>query len=308
MERTGVSQRTLQDWVKSGLIKKEKRAGVQFLWVEDLVRQTPLQQNPEPETQQPELLTPQPSGGSLSLNRQLSQQFAEGLELQKRVLGKIESLEISLKQQNPLDPAVVRELSLLGNVFRSIHQQNEKVGLALSRQEQQLSDLLQVSRQTGELEGRLEHERERSRWTTTTLLAVLFITGVAAISKIVHDRFEGDRALEQVRMQKEMALSLAAEERRRLNRDLDALALRSHEQEKELRETTNRMEQRHQSEKQALSSDFHSGLSELSENHRREIEHLRQAHEQALDAFKKVSEPPGTAPPGKDEKSEGGDR
>lgn len=141
--RSGLSRRTILDWSKSGKVKREKRKGRVYLWVSDLATLTPLTrvEKVAEVVSEPEVLPSVPSenyGGSNVVQIKLmGDQLKENLERQEEVLEHVTELQNSLarlEEKEVLDERTKKELSLLGNVFRSLHQQNEKVNLALVSQ------------------------------------------------------------------------------------------------------------------------------------------------------------------------------
>jgi hypothetical protein len=152
VQATGVSRRNIQEWVRSGQIKREKRKGKVFLWVSDLTELTPLTRvdpetvpQPEPELL-PTVLGPNLPSASIKV---FGERLSESVGLQKQILQRLDDVQQAAlaagADKEPamplLDERTVKELSLLGNVFRSIHQQNEKVSDALLKQEQMLSSM-----------------------------------------------------------------------------------------------------------------------------------------------------------------------
>ena len=141
--RSGLSRRTILDWSKSGKVKREKRKGRVYLWVSDLATLTPLTRVekvaeviPEPEVL-PSVPAENYGGSNVVQIKLMGDQLKENLERQEEVLEHVTELQNSLARlegKEVLDERTKKELSLLGNVFRSLHQQNEKVNLALVSQ------------------------------------------------------------------------------------------------------------------------------------------------------------------------------
>lgn len=174
---SGVSRRTIEDWVRSGQVKRERRKGRVFLWVADLAHLTPLTRTElEPElTQEPEVLPSTEGFSGPAPLKVLGERFKENAELQRKILEKVESVEVSLHNLpgdgSGLDEKTLKELSLLGSVFRSLHQQNEKVNQGLEGQGRTLSEislLLQENQREGEQKDQLV--RRVSRWKSSFLV------------------------------------------------------------------------------------------------------------------------------------------
>ncbi|MBF0197324.1 MAG: hypothetical protein HQL32_06420 [Planctomycetes bacterium] len=191
--RSGVSKRNIQEWVRSGQVKREKRRGKIFVWVRDLVTLTPLTQKEEVETEELPVMTTEilpPSAGELSQGasaslRLVGEQLRKNSENQENMLTRMDEIQGVLSQVNDmdrLDPRTIKELSLLGNVFRSIHQNGEKVAEALKTQELMLKGLGEESAKKEELQKEvhdLEKKSDRGYWVAALIsVVVLAISGV----------------------------------------------------------------------------------------------------------------------------------
>jgi hypothetical protein len=183
---TGVSRRSIQDWVRTGEVKREKRKGKVYLWVADLTALAPLTR-PVPETEPeqvlraPEVLLPEAmdnyvAGASM---KAVGERLKENRQLQEKILSRLEEVggAIDLVQKNAMEPKgsalderTVKELSLLGNVFRSIHQQNEKVSKALEGQESLLKNLESgLDREASWSDRWVRGEQKVARWKIVSI-------------------------------------------------------------------------------------------------------------------------------------------
>lgn len=186
--RSGLSRSTILDWSRSGKVKREKRKGKVYLWVSDLATLTPLSrvesqvdQLSEPEVL-PSTIPESYSGGSNIVQIKLmGDQLKENLEKQEQVLEHVVELQSTLaklEQQEVLDERTKKELSLLGNVFRSLHQQNEKVNLALVSQKESLEKWQQ---QQGDREALIKKVEQSDKKATTWLFGLLSATVIFGV-------------------------------------------------------------------------------------------------------------------------------
>ncbi len=218
VERSGVSQRSLQDWVRTGKIKKERQNGVTYLWVSDLVQLTPLQDSgaggartaPPEIVLQPEETRSSSPAGFVGLSRQIAEEVREGLAVQRQILESVQRLSTQAEhdREGRLDEKTAKELALLGNVFRAVHQQNEKVSLGLAAQEQLLKDVLAMNRREDELLHRAERERE---WHGRALagLLLLLLALVAGFGALYY-HLDGEKAAAEARLRTETLETRAA--------------------------------------------------------------------------------------------------
>lgn len=186
--RSGLSRSTILDWSRSGKVKREKRKGKVYLWVSDLATLTPLSRI-EPEVEQlsspevlPSTLPENYSGGSNIVQIKLmGDQLKENLEKQEQVLEHVVGLQNTLEKlehQEVLDERTKKELSLLGNVFRSLHQQNEKVNLALVSQKEALERWQQDQGNREELIKKVEQSDKKATTWLFGLLSATVLFGV----------------------------------------------------------------------------------------------------------------------------------
>ena len=186
VEGTGVSRRSIQEWIRTGEVKREKRKGKVYLWVADLTAITPLTR-PVPEATNesaprgPEVLLPEAidsyvAGASM---KAVGERLKENRQLQEKILARLEEVSGAIEtvqksalepKESQLDERTVKELSLLGNVFRSIHQQNEKVSKALEGQELLLKNLESgLDREASWSERWVKGEQKVARWKIVSI-------------------------------------------------------------------------------------------------------------------------------------------
>jgi hypothetical protein len=223
---TGVSKRSIQDWVRTGEVKREKRKGKVFLWVADLTALTPLTRavpevEPEELAQGPEVLLPEAvdsyvAGASM---KAVGERLKENRQLQEKILSRLDEVggAIELVQKNAMEPKdpqlderTVKELSLLGNVFRSIHQQNEKVSKALEGQELLLKNLESgLDREASWSDRWVKGEQKVARWK---IVSICLLMGAMTLGLFFWREIEGmvrshEDELKQVEEQKRALLT-----------------------------------------------------------------------------------------------------
>ena len=262
VQATGVSRRNIQEWVRSGQIKREKRKGKVFLWVSDLTELTPLTRvdpetvpQPEPELL-PTVLGPNLPSGSI---KAFGERLSESVGLQKQILQRLDDVHQAAlstgADKEPLAPLLdertVKELSLLGNVFRSIHQQNEKVSDALLKQDQMLSSIREESNKEERwIEKCSGAERRLGRWKLfSVIVGMIFL--FALVSAVLYD-------------QQQRALGVMAEEK--------------HLKEKEVLMDQVSRQERDADEQIAQKQKV---LQAAQQRHERELLSMRQQHESA---------------------------
>lgn len=193
VERTGTSRKNILQWVSEGLIKKEKHKGRVYLWVADLSRQIPLQildesATPEKINKEDKQLLLSPEGDILpgeivSPLKQFAGQLEESLKVQQKISEQLEVVNDTLahapQNHSPLDEKTVKELSLLGSVFRSIHQQNEKSNEALEKHHLMLENLsTQLASENSSREKLEKAEKKIFRTGITSIAALALVTGI----------------------------------------------------------------------------------------------------------------------------------
>ena len=180
---TGVSRRSVLEWIRSGQVKREKRQGQVYVWVADLAAITPLTR-PEPEiqTSKAELLSPSFLEGysSVASIKAVGERLKENMQLQEKILGRLDEVQnavakFSTPSSEPLlDERTIKELSLLGNVFRSLHQQNEKVAKSLDGQEALLKKIdSTVNKEDSWTQRWLNSEKRLGRWRLVTVSTIV---------------------------------------------------------------------------------------------------------------------------------------
>jgi hypothetical protein len=241
VEGTGVSKRTIQGWVRSGEVKREKRKGKTYLWVADLTAMTPLtrsepsaesapQEDATPQVILPEVMDSYVAGASM---KAVGERLKENRQLQEKILERLEEVGgaielVKEKGMEPVAPALdertVKELSLLGNVFRSIHQQNEKVSKALEGQEELLKNLeAGMDREIKWTERWMKGEKSLLRWKVVALILVVLMiaSGMVAAQFYLNemDKLEQEQALAEEKRREIIEESEARERDLLLARD-----------------------------------------------------------------------------------------
>lgn len=190
VKRTGVSKRNILEWVSAGLIKKEKKKGMVYLWVADLVKQTPLSTvEPQEIHTTTEIIAPEvePITGQFAPIRHLGEQIQQSLDGQTQILSCLNDIQEHLKQDSPtpqhLDEKTIKELSLLGSVFRSLHQQNEKISESLERQDNTIRQINLNAANQRDLEDKVSQAQSKAGRITivTSTVIILLILGSALI-------------------------------------------------------------------------------------------------------------------------------
>lgn len=220
VEASGVSRRNIQDWVRSGQIKREKRKGRVFLWVSDLAELTPLTRvdpetvvRPEPELL-PTVLGPNLPSASI---KAFGERLTESVDLQKQIMQRLEDVQqaalVARAEKDSeaplLDERTVKELSLLGNVFRSIHQQNEKVNDAILNQERLLTSIKETSFKQEEWAEKFSGaERKLGRWKMITVAVGLFLLSVLGFALLYGHQQRELEVLAKAEHMKEKAVLL----------------------------------------------------------------------------------------------------
>jgi hypothetical protein len=132
----------------------------------------------------------------------------ESVGLQKQILERldeVQSLALQNVQREPaetkpvLDDRTVKELSLLGNVFRSIHQQNEKVNEALIKQDELLKSIQDNSAKEKEWSDRwVGSERKIGKWKVMSISATTLLIAASGFGAFAYLQ---QRELTQVQIQ-----------------------------------------------------------------------------------------------------------
>ena len=316
---TGVSRRTIQEWVRSGQVKREKRKGKVFLWVADLTQITPLTREREPQpdeipSPEPEVLAPSEiySGAPLKM---LGEKLKENQLMQEQILSKVGEVEGALQrlgelENSPaLDERTVKELSLLGSVFRSIHQQNEKVGIALSTQDGMIRELGEKLKTEQGWRERWDQIRSRlTIWKGLTLAAITIFISLSVIGLQEHLRRKGNWGLELLQNKNEQESLINDLDQARLNstkkdeaihdakQDLikKELVLENMKKERQMLEEKQRQQQdanekelKELEQKQRTQQDATKTALQHLQSRERELERLRLSH---LDEMKKLDE------------------
>lgn len=297
---TGVSKRTIQEWVRSGQVKREKRKGKVFLWVADLTKITPLTREREPKpdevpTPEPEVLAPSYENYPGAPMKMLGEKLKENQEMQEMILAKVGDVEGALQrlgeiEKTPgLDERTVKELSLLGSVFRSIHQQNEKVGQALGDQGEMIKNLGEQLKTEQSWRDRWDQIRSRlTLWKGLTIAAIFIFLSAAVLGLQEHLRRQGLWDLERIEQQhKEEDLINDLDQERQLSsrtsmelkntslslKAKETLVVQMEEEQKKLQER--------QLQQQA---EIRTALQHL-QSRELELERMRLAHEKELKKF-----------------------
>jgi hypothetical protein len=293
---TGASRRAIQDWVRSGQVKREKRKGKVFLWVADLTQIIPLTRKrvPEPDevpTPEPEVLAPSETFPGAPL-KMLGEKLKENQEMQEEILSKVGDVKGALlrleeiERSPSLDERTVKELSLLGSVFRSIHQQNEKVGLALGTQEEIIKELgnkLETEQGWRDRWGKIRSKL--TLWKALTCIAIIIFIALSVIGFQEHLRREGAWNLELVE---------TINKKEGLINDLDQERLNSTRKDRQIKEVTLNLNEREtmlkrmEEERQLLQKSHAQQQEKIRmalqhlQNRELEMERLRLAHQNSI--------------------------
>lgn len=331
--RSGLSRSTILDWSRSGKVKREKRKGKVYLWVSDLATLTPLSRV-EPEVEPlsapevlPSALPENYSGGSNIVQIKLmGDQLKENLEKQEQVLEHVVALQTTLEKlehQEVLDERTKKELSLLGNVFRSLHQQNEKVNLALVSQKEAIEKWQQEQGHREELIKKVEQSDKKATTWLFGLLSATVLFGVLLfwiyrewendqelsshiVENLEEEKRELNTSLEKEQLDKEVLREKKNQEIKSIlsqhNEKVESLESEFREKEKSSQlQYENQLKQQQdkflthleQKDKQVIKqleqqkSDFEKLKEETEQRKQAEIERLEKTHQSVLNELKK---------------------
>ncbi len=328
-KRSGISRRKLLDWTKEGKVKREKKKGVIYVWVADLIKLAPLTQT-EISSVETEILLPEPEPaatmGTLGPLRNISEQIEVSLGNQNAIIQSFETLQkhiqkISKASNKPvLDEKTVKELSLLGNVFKSLYQQNEKLNQTLDEHGKALTQI-SGSEQSIEILNEKVATSEKSRYLAHLCWAAFSIFSVAILvifivyfknnadslnkslemvksqsaeqlkdstNQIHLTKMDRDRKLEKLREESTNSI-----EKLRLahKNDAEKMTLKLAEEKKEIKheyeKMTSKIDQNHQLELGRIEIAKKEEIQKLNQQYLKEIEKLRKANlEQAKEHAK----------------------
>lgn len=276
IEKSGVSRRTIQSWVKAGQVKKEKKQGIVYLWVSDLVKLTPLVHREKEVSASTEIIPPSEEvfstmSNSLGPIRNLGEQVQESMEVQQKILEKVDELrhdfEMAPRGNGQLDAKTVKELSLLGQVFKSIYQQNEKVSETLQNQEKLLLSIKRDENLKEELD---EVKQKKLLQMTSGLFFVMVIIMVALWGlrefHLVNQSLEGD-------------LDISKNKNIRVQKKVDDLNEKIVQKQNEYRESMNKLDR-----------EYLNKVSNMKKEHEAKEEDFRSKQESLKNEFKKDKE------------------
>lgn len=296
MLRSGKTKKEIIDWTKSGEVKREKKKGIIYVWVADLIKLTPLTQTelPPKVKETTEIIRPESSVASsmahLAPLRNIAEQMEQSLEQQRHVLEKIDALEIQINQpveiekQPPLlDEKTIKELSLLGNVFKSIYQQHEKISKSLEDQEKVMNQLALSERESEVLKDKInkaEKGKMLSHFTWAIVcLVIVCVIGVALFVSLqdkqnIITNFESYKSenVEKVRgLQQEKKETVA-----RLENVID-------QTKNEHKVEIEKMSSIHQQDKKDLKHDFDQKFNILKQTHENEVNRMNMANRDSIE-------------------------
>jgi len=331
-KRSGMSKRNLLDWTKEGKVKREKKKGVIYLWVADLIKLAPLTQT-EISPVETEILSPVPepstSIGNFGPLRNISDQIETSLDNQNSIIQNFEALQkhiqkISKASNKPvLDEKTVKELSLLGNVFKSLYQQNEKLNQTLSEHGKTLTQI-SGSEQSMDILNEKIATSEKSRlvahlcWAAFSIFAVAilmifivyFKNNVDTLNLSLNDvksqsaeqlkdsksqleitKADRDRKLEQLRTESSNNM-----EKLRLahKNNVEKTSLRLTEEKKEIKheyeKMTTKIDQNHQLELGRIELAKKEEIGKLTQQYLKELEKLKKANQEQAKEHAKEKE------------------
>lgn len=293
VKTTGVSKRNIESWVREGRIKREKKGGVVYLWVQDLAQITPLAspESAEDRSVEPEIIQPVPRDHFSSptvLGRQISEKLEKGLHLQEELAERMERINQGLEkvEKGAIDEKTAKELSLLGNVFRAIHQQNREVSEALASQKQLLEDVPAMIGDRDRLKDEVE-KGKRKNLTTTAIFSVLVVALlITAVGLGMYFSSEARRANEEKERRIEENRKDASRERAQLreehNERLKDLKSGYEQRLAEIKREFEREEQLWQQKLQDRDRQASEQLERLEREKQKETEQLTNLYHQKL--------------------------
>jgi hypothetical protein len=298
---TGVSRRSIQEWIRTGQVKREKRKGQIFVWVADLAGLTPLTR-PEPEEESPkaEVLSPSYSDGytSAASLKAVGERLKENFLIQEKILNRLDEVQNAVVKANErsvepvLDERTVKELSLLGNVFRSIHQQNEKVGKALDQQESLLRKMeSNIDREDSWTQRWLGSERRLGRWRLLTITFLVLGMAIALLGwqEFTRQMEKWELQVRQSQQENKETIELLAEKNKILLLKEKEIQQLDRDSKLRLAEETAKLEQKFVREMQERESALQKEISDkemllalLKEKEEQHLKQLESMHSQEL--------------------------
>jgi len=329
--RSGLSKRTILDWSRDGKVKREKRKGRIYLWVSDLVQLTPLTRT-EPIEQSTQVHQVLPSvssetygGSNIVQIKLMGDQLKHNLEKQEQVLENVIQLQSTLERlesKEVLDERTRKELSLLGNVFRSLHQQNEKVNVALEVQSQSLNRFIEIHSDREILVQKIEKTNQRAttwfyslvfgmvlfillsswlfrEWSIDQKHALALVESEKSEKQRIHGELEKEKLeLVELREKKELEMKTLSHQHLQVLEELKQEQKRSEQQSEmvhqaQLKEIQDKfLTLYEQKDRQLLEqldkhkSDFEAYQKTLDQSKREELERLEVAHDKIIAELK----------------------